>query len=66
LKSFDKTCRIDENGRMKKQHVQLSQADRDYLEALISKGELPSKTYRRERALLELDRGQTYTTTYSG
>ena len=46
---------------MKKQHVQLSQVDREYLEALISKGELKAKTYRRALSLLELDRGQTYT-----
>lgn len=46
---------------MKKQHVQLSDVDRKYLEDLISKGELTAKTYRRALALLELDRGQTYT-----
>jgi transposase len=46
---------------MKKQHVQLSEADRAYLEALISKGELSAKMYRRALGLLELDRGQTYT-----
>lgn len=46
---------------MKKQHIQLSPTDRAYLEALISKGELKAKTYRRAVSLLELDRGQTYT-----
>lgn len=46
---------------MKKQHVNLSDADREYLENLISKGELSAKAYRRALALLELDRGQTYT-----
>lgn len=45
----------------KKQHVQLSNEDRAYLETLISKGELTAKIYRRALALLELDRGQTYT-----
>ena len=45
---------------MNKQHVQLSPVDREYLEALISKGELKAKTYRRALSLLELDRGQTY------
>ena len=45
----------------KKQHVQLSDEEREYLEALISKGELTAKAYRRALALLELDRGQTYT-----
>lgn len=46
---------------MEKQHVQLSDVDRAYLEALISKGELSAKVYRRALGLMELDRGQTYT-----
>jgi transposase len=46
---------------MKKPHVQLTQADREYLEALIRKGQQTAKTYRRSLGLLELDRGQTYT-----
>ena len=46
---------------MKKQYVQLSTTDREYLENLISKGELKAKTFRRALALLELDRGRTYT-----
>jgi putative transposase len=50
-----------ENSLMNKQYVQLSPIDREYLEALIHKGELKAKTYRRALALLELDRGQTYT-----
>ncbi len=50
-----------ENGRMKKQHVQLTPADREYLENLIRKGQHTAKAYRRAMALLELDRGQTYT-----
>ena len=45
----------------KKQHVQLRNEDREYLETLISKGELTAKAYRRALALLELDRGQSYT-----
>lgn len=45
----------------KKQHVQLSNEDREYLETLISKGDLTAKAYRRALALLELDRGQSYT-----
>jgi len=45
----------------KKQHVQLSNEDRAYLETLIGKGELTAKAYRRALALLELDRGQSYT-----
>jgi len=50
-----------ENNRMNKQHIQLSPTDREYLKAMISKGELKAKTYRRALSLLELDRGQTYT-----
>lgn len=46
---------------MKKQHVQLSESNRTYLENLLRKGELPVKIYRRALALLELDRGKTYT-----
>ena len=46
---------------MKKQHVQLTQTDREYLEALISKGDLKAKVYRRALGLLELDRSKTYT-----
>jgi transposase len=50
-----------ENGGMKKQHVQLTSADREHLETLIRKGQQTAKTYRRALGLLELDRGQTYT-----
>lgn len=46
---------------MKKQHVQLSEKDRQYLESMLATGELPVKVYRRALALLELDRGKTYT-----
>ena len=44
---------------MKKQHVKLSQADRDYLESLVAKGKLTAKMFKRTTALLELDRGKT-------
>ena len=50
-----------ENGRMKKRHVQLTTADREFLENMIRKGQHTAKAYRRAMALLELDRGQTYT-----
>jgi len=46
---------------VKKQHVQLSPADRVYLETLTRQGEQTAKIYRRALALLELDRGKTYT-----
>ena len=46
---------------MKKQHVKLSDVDREFLENLINQGEATAKIYRRALALLELNRGQTYT-----
>jgi putative transposase len=52
---------MDENGGMKKQHVHLTSADREYLENFIRKGQQTAKSYRRALCLLELDRGQTYT-----
>lgn len=45
---------------MKKTHVQLSKADRDYLETLLSKGNLAVRLYKRALGLLELDRGKSY------
>jgi len=50
-----------ENGRMKKQHVQLTQTDRNHLETLVRKGILKARSYRRALGLLELDRRKTYT-----
>ena len=41
---------------MKKQHIKLSKADREYLEKLVSTGELAVRVYRRAIGLLELDR----------
>lgn len=46
---------------MKKQHVALTNDHRTYLQNLIKKGSLPAKTYKRALALLELDRGRTFT-----
>jgi len=46
---------------MKKEHVKLSEEDRTYLKTLLKKGSLPAKTYKRALALLELDRGRTFT-----
>lgn len=46
---------------MKKEHVTLTDTDRTYLQNLIKKGSLPAKTYKRALALLELDRGRTFT-----
>ena len=46
---------------MKKQHVKLSDVDREFLKNLINQGEATAKIYRRALALLELNRGHTYT-----
>lgn len=46
---------------MKKQHINLSEKDRNYLENLFAKGSLPAKMYKRVLALLILDRGSTFT-----
>ena len=46
---------------MKKQHVKLTDQDRDFLKSLISKGDLTARIYKRAIGLLELDRGKTYT-----
>jgi putative transposase len=46
---------------MKKQHIQLSPEDRQRLEFLMSKGQAKARVYKRALALLELDRGKSYT-----
>ncbi len=46
---------------MKKQHVTLTDEHRERLEALLAKGSLPARTFKRATALLELDRGKTLT-----
>src|SRR5262245_65480316 len=50
---------IRKNGYMKKQHVKLSKADRNYLVSLLAKGKLRARMFKRATALLELDRGKT-------
>lgn len=44
---------------MKKQHVQLSETDKNTLQNIVQKGEAKAKKFRRALALLELDRGKT-------
>ena len=44
---------------MPKEHVKLSQVDQDFLMTIISKGQLPTKVFRRATALLELNHGKT-------
>src|SRR5688572_2885124 len=46
---------------MKKQHIQLSPDDHQRLTFLMSKGEAKARVYKRALALLELDRGKSYT-----
>lgn len=46
---------------MKKEHLKLSKTDLEYLEGLLSKGSLTAKTFKRATALLELNRGKTFT-----
>lgn len=45
---------------MTKQHLQLSPADHDALLALLHKGTLPVKVFKRATALLALQRGHTF------
>ena len=45
---------------MKKQHVQLTEIDRQYLSNLTKIGEQKASVYKRAISLLELDRGKTY------
>lgn len=44
---------------MRKQHIQLTEAERDALAALVTKGKSSARIYRRALGLLELDRGKT-------
>ena len=44
---------------MPPRHVELSPADRDYLEHLLGKGQMKAREYKRATGLLELDRGKT-------
>ena len=46
---------------MKKQHITLTDEHRERLEALLTKGSLPARTFKRATALLDLDRGKTLT-----
>lgn len=46
---------------MKKEHIKLSDADRSELESLLAKGRIAVKTHKRAQALLELERGRTFT-----
>jgi len=45
---------------MKKQHIELSEAEENYLKELLSKGSLKVRKQKRAQALLELHRGKTF------
>lgn len=45
---------------MKKQHIQLSEADKITLQNIVQKGEAKAKQFRRALALLELNEGKTF------
>lgn len=44
---------------MKKEHVKLTDEDRESLNALLTKGSLQARVFKRATGLLELDRGKT-------
>ena len=44
---------------MNKRHLELTATDRSELEALLSKGQLGARQFKRATGLLELDRGKT-------
>ena len=46
---------------MKKQHVQLTPEHREHLKTITAEGNVSGRKYKRALALLELDRGKTYT-----
>lgn len=45
---------------MKKEHVKLTDKDREQLLAMLQKGSLKSRAYKRANSLLALDKGKTY------
>lgn len=45
---------------MVKNHVELTETDKDYLESILKKGSLKSRTFKRALTLLELNKGKTY------
>ena len=47
---------------MKKQHIQLSESEQTQLEQLLKQGSLPARKFKRVLAILELNRGRTFTT----
>jgi len=48
---------------MKKSHVELTDADRQELEEILSKGTSLARTFKRATGLLELDKGESYVAT---
>ena len=48
---------------MKKQHIKLREAEETQLQNLLKQGRLPARKFKRALALLELNRGRTFTET---
>ena len=46
---------------MTKEHIKLSESDREHLEKTIRNGSASAKVYKRSLGLLAIDRGKTYT-----
>lgn len=44
---------------MIKEHIKLTEADKNYLESLLSKGSISAKVFKRATGLLELNRGKS-------
>ena len=44
---------------MQKRHLELTKTEREELEALLSKGTLPARSFKRATGLLALDRGES-------
>jgi len=44
---------------MKKEHLKLTEIDKDYLESIIAKGSTAARVFKRAMGLLELNRGKT-------
>lgn len=61
MEKIDKGDHLSKDGAMKKQHVQVTKREREYLENLVSKGELRAKVKKGAIGLMELDRGNPIT-----
>lgn len=57
VESFDKACMLNENGRMKKQYIQLGPTDQEFLESLTRQGEqeIPVLVQERDAKRIKID-----------